>query len=65
MDIWKGSCTSDKVVKIANIKYPPEDGFKVIWIFDNSKSHNAYSDDALIVAHMNAKLSWNLASYPG
>ena len=42
----------DKAVKIANIKYPPEDGFKVIWIFDNS---NAYSDDDLIAAHTNAK----------
>ena len=45
----------DKAVKIANIKYPPEDDFKIIWIFDNSSCHNAYSDDALIATHMNAK----------
>ena len=45
----------DKAVKITNTKYPPEDGFKVIWIFDNSSCHNAYYDDALIAAHTNAK----------
>ena len=45
----------DKAVKIPNIKYPPEDGFKVVWIFDKSSCHNDYSDDALIAAHMNAK----------
>ena len=45
----------DHAVKIAEVKYPKNDGYKVIWIFDNSSCHNAYSEDALNAAHMNAK----------
>ena len=45
----------DIAVKIAEIKYPKTKGYKVIWVFDNSSCHNAYADDALIAAHMNAK----------
>ena len=42
----------DHAVTIAESKYP---GAQLIWVFDNSSCHNAYADDALIAAHMNAK----------
>ena len=45
----------DTAVKIAEIKYPKSEGYKVVWVFDNSSCHNAYAEDALIAAHMNAK----------
>ena len=45
----------DSAVKIADIKYPKSEGYKVVWVFDNSSCHNAYAEDALIAAHMNAK----------
>ena len=45
----------DAAVKIADIKYPKSEGYKVVWVFDNSSCHNAYAEDALIAAHMNAK----------
>ena len=41
----------DHAVTIAKSKYP---GAQIIWIFDNSSCHNAYADNALIAAHMNA-----------
>ena len=41
--------------KIAEIKYPKSEGYKVVWVFDNSSCHNAYSDDALLASRMNAK----------
>ena len=31
--------------KIAEFKYPKEDGYRVVWIFDHSSCHGAYSDD--------------------
>ena len=43
-------------VKIADTKYPKDKGYRVAWVFDdNSSCHNAYSEDALIAANMNAK----------
>ena len=58
----EGYWTSDKflsqmdhAVKIAEIKYPKEIGYRLIWIFDNSSCHNAYADDALNASLMNAK----------
>jgi len=45
----------DIAVKIADTKYPMDKGYQVAWIFDNSSCHNAYSEDALIAAYMNAK----------
>ena len=41
----------------SNIKYPMDKGYRVAWVFDNSSCHNAYSEDALIAANMNAKPS--------
>ena len=58
----EGYWTSDKflsqmdhAVKIAEIKYPKEIGYRLIWIFDNSSCHNAYADAALNASLMNAK----------
>lgn len=42
-------------VKIADVKYPRGDGYRVIWIFENSSCHNAYAEDALNASRMNAK----------
>ena len=38
--------------KLAEYK---EDGYKVIWIFDHSSCHGAYSEDSLNAYKMNAK----------
>jgi len=43
------------VVKIAETKYPKEDGYRLFWIFDQSGCHMAYADNALNVNRMNAK----------
>ena len=45
----------DEAVKIADIKYPRSEGYRVNWLFDHSSCHNAYSEDALNATHMNAK----------
>lgn len=42
-------------VEIAECKYPCEQGYKVVWIFDHSSCHGAYADDALLASRMNAK----------
>lgn len=42
-------------VKIAEVKYPREHGYRLIWIFDHSSCHGAFSPDALNAYHMNAK----------
>ena len=41
-----------KVAKIASYKYPV-DRFSILWIFDQSSNHRAYSDDALVASRMN------------
>ena len=41
--------------KIVECKYPREQGYKGIWIFDHSSCHGAYADDALLANRMNAK----------
>lgn len=48
----KGYWTSEKflaqlkeAVKIAEAKYPKEDGWKIVWIFDHSSCHSAMPDD--------------------
>ena len=58
----EGYWTSEKFIrqiknsaKIAEFKYPRENGYRVIWIFDHSSCHGAYSDDALNAYKMNAK----------
>ena len=45
----------EHAVKIADVKYPWNDGYRVTWLFDQSICHNAYTDNALNAAHMNAK----------
>ena len=40
---------------IAEVKYPREEGFRLVWIFDHSSCHGAFADDALNAYKMNAK----------
>ena len=40
-----------KASRIASFKYP-EDSHTIIWIFDQSSNHRAYSKDALIASRM-------------
>ena len=42
-------------VKLAEIKYPKDKGFRHCWVFDHSSCHSARSDDALDVSRMNVK----------
>ena len=42
-----------EAAKIAEAKYPREDGWRVVWIFDHSSCHAAMPDDALDVSKMN------------
>ena len=56
----EGYWTSEKfliqlkeAVKIAEAKYPKEDGWRIVWIFDHSSCHAAMPDDALDVSKMN------------
>ena len=44
-----------KAVESAEFKYPPDQGWKLVWIFDHSSCHGAMADDALDVNHMNVK----------
>jgi len=45
----------DHAVKIAEIKYPKEIGFCLMWLFDNSSCQNVYAADARNASVMNAK----------
>jgi len=40
-------------VDIAEIKYPKEDGWRHVWVFDHSSCHATMADDALDVNKMN------------
>ena len=40
---------------IAMCKYPREQGYKVVWVFDHSSCHGAYTKDVLIANRINAK----------
>ena len=42
-----------QAVAIAEIKYPKEDGWRHIWVFDHSSCHAAMADDALEANKMN------------
>jgi len=42
-----------KAIKIAEFKYPKSDGWKHVWIFDQSSCHAAMGDDTLDVSKMN------------
>ena len=43
------------VAKIAEIKYPRDQGYRLMWIFDHSSCHGAYAEDALNALKMNMK----------
>ena len=54
---WTGAkfmAQMEKVVKIAEAKYPKADGYRLFWVFDQSQCHMAYAEDALNVNNMNA-----------
>ena len=40
-------------VKIAEVKYPRMEGWKLVWIFDHNSCHTAMPDDVLDVSKMN------------
>ena len=40
---------------IAEVKYPREEGYRLVFIFDHSSCHGAYADDALNANKMNMK----------
>ena len=42
-----------KSVKIADLKYPPSQGYHHVWCFDHSCGHTAFAEDALIASKMN------------
>jgi hypothetical protein len=42
-------------VKTAEVKYPREHGYRLVWVFDHNSCHGAFSSDALNAYHMNAK----------
>ena len=42
-----------EAVKIAEVKCPKEEGWRVVWIFDHSSCHAAMPVDALDVTKMN------------
>ena len=45
-----------KAIKIADIKYPRREGWRVVWVFDHSSCHAAMADDdSLDVSKMNVK----------
>ena len=44
-----------RAIEISEIKYPKEDGWRHMWVFDHSSCHAAMSDDALDVSKMNVK----------
>lgn len=43
----------EAAVKICEFKYPRADGWKWIWVFDQSSCHTAMAEDALDVSKMN------------
>lgn len=56
----EGYWTSDRfmehvksAVKIAEFKYPKEEGWEHVWIFDHSSYHGVMADDSLDVSKMN------------
>ena len=42
-----------QAVKIAEMKYPKDEGWRIAWIFDHSSCHAAMPEDALDVTKMN------------
>ena len=44
-----------RAVEMAEIKYPKQDGWHHVWVFDHSSCHAAMADDALDVRRINIK----------
>ena len=42
-----------EAVKIVEVKYPKDEGWKVVWVFDHSSCHAAMPDNTLDVSKMN------------
>ena len=62
----EGYWTSDKFVqqmkvaiRIAEFKYPKQEGWRHVWIFDHSSCHAAMADDSLDVSKMNVNPGGN------
>ena len=47
----------EDVVKIADIKYPKDKGYRVCFVFDHSSCHGTFAEDALDASKMNLKPS--------
>ena len=45
----------ESAVKVVEVKYPREKGYRFFWIFDQSVCHMAFGEDSLNVNRMNAK----------
>ena len=45
----------ERAVVIAEMKYPKEEGWRHVWVFDHSSCHGAMADDALDVNKMNVR----------
>ena len=43
----------EKAVKITDVKFPREAGWRVVWMFDHSSCHAAMPDDARDASKMN------------
>ena len=52
-----------RAIEIAEIKYPKEEGWCHVWVFDHSSCHAAMADDALEVSKMKQRIMhdmmWN------
>ena len=45
----------ERAIETAETKYPKQDGWRHVWVFDHSSCHAAMADDALDVTKMNVK----------
>ena len=45
----------EQAIQIAEIKYPKDEGWRHVWVFDHSSCHAAMADDALDVSKINVK----------
>jgi len=50
---WTCDKQMKRAIKIAEFKCPRSDGWKYVWIFDQSSCHAAMADDSLDVSKMN------------
>ena len=52
----------EDVSKIAEVKYPAREGYKLVWIFDHNSCHTAMAEDALDATKMNVNPGKKAAS---